>query len=60
MVMENSAVTYPAIPLNLRVNGVNKGALIDARTTLLEALRIPSNCRAPGKAATRVPAAHAL
>ena len=37
--MENSPLTNPTITLKLRVNGVNKTAHIDARTTLLDALR---------------------
>ena len=37
--MENSALNYPTVALNLRVNGVNQTARIDVRTTLLDALR---------------------
>jgi xanthine dehydrogenase YagT iron-sulfur-binding subunit len=37
--MENSEFAYQTIGLTLRVNGVNQTARIDARTTLLDALR---------------------
>jgi xanthine dehydrogenase YagT iron-sulfur-binding subunit len=37
--MENSALASQAIALTLGVNGVNQTARIDARTTLLDALR---------------------
>lgn len=37
--MENPAPAHQAIALNLRVNGVGRTARVDARTTLLDALR---------------------
>lgn len=37
--MENPALADQAIALTLRVNGVNQTARVDARTTLLDALR---------------------